>query len=70
LLVACPSRLAAEHCCRRARLFGLQVAGPVAIAAGWLVAVAPTMPAPASLSVRFGAGPAALAPRPAQQLLF
>lgn len=53
LLVACPSRLAAEHCRRRAVAFGLAVAGPVAVASRrWLVAV------------RLGASPVARASLP------
>jgi hypothetical protein len=69
LLVACPSPLATAAAVRRARLFGLRVAGPVAAFGGWLVAAAPAAVAP--LSVRFGAGPADGAPHPArQQLLF
>jgi hypothetical protein len=45
LLVSCPSRLAAEHCRRRATLFGLAAAGPVAY--HWRVAVAlPSLPIP------------------------
>lgn len=40
LLVACPSRLAAEHGRRRAQWFGLAVAGPLPVSASrWLVAV-------------------------------
>jgi hypothetical protein len=59
LLVACPSRLAAEHCRRRAAAFGLAVAGPLPVSRSrWLVAVAaPGSPAPDPLSVRLGAGP-------------
>ena len=40
LLVACPSRLAAEHCRRRAGLFRLAVAGPLPVSSSlWLAAV-------------------------------
>jgi hypothetical protein len=62
LLVACPSRLAAEHCRRRAGLFGLAVAGPLAVSRRrWLVAVRCAPRSPSALAVRFGAGSAALA---------
>lgn len=65
LLVACPSRLAAEHCRRRAGLFGLAVAGPVAVARRrWLVAVRWVARPPSALAARLGAGPVARAPRP------
>lgn len=57
LLVACPSRLAAEHCRRRAAVFGLVVAGPVAVARRrWLVAVRWVARPPSALAVRLGAG--------------
>jgi hypothetical protein len=60
LLVACPSRLAAEHCRRRAAAFGLAVAGPVAMARRrWLVAVRRVARPPSVLAVRLGAGPVA-----------
>ena len=66
LLVACPSRLAAEHCRHRAGLFGLAAAGPVAVSRRrWLVAVAaPLSLASDSLSHRFGTASPAFAPRP------
>ena len=65
LLVARPSRLAAEHCRRRAGLFGLAVAGPVAVARRrWLVAVRWVARPPSALAARLGAGPVARDPRP------
>lgn len=63
LLVACPSRLAAEHCRRRAAWFGLAAAGPLPVSCSrWLVAVAASgSAAPVPFSGRFGAGPSLLA---------
>jgi hypothetical protein len=63
LLVACPSRLAAEHCRRRAAWFGVAAAGPLPVShSRWLVAVAASgSVAPDPFSGRFGAGPALLA---------
>ena len=67
LLVTCRSRLAAEHCCRRARLFRLAVAGPLRVSSScWLVAVRWVAHPPSTLSVRLGVGSAALS---AQQSL-
>lgn len=57
LLVACPSWLAAEHCRRRAALFGLVAAGPVAVACRCRVAVRWIARPPSALAVRLGARP-------------
>ena len=59
LLVACPSRLAAEHCRRRAAAFGLAAAGPLAVSRRWLVAVRWVVRPPSALAIRLGAGPVA-----------
>ena len=60
LLMACPSRLAAGYCRRRAGLFGLAAAGPVAVSRRrWLVAVRWVARPPSALAVRLGAGPVA-----------
>jgi len=65
LLVACPSRLAAEHCRRRAVWFGLLVAGPVAVSRHrWLLAVRWVARPPSALAVRLGAGSPACSPLP------